>query len=140
MADESIAAGLRDSVRKPTNTRYPAPEYFTALNALGDAARIADKPTVAAKTCMNVPSSMPTTPAYPIVRPSDTLRLMMYRTAGPGITSSATEAIANEINELISGIQIILFAGLFVEFVVEASIHLVDFFARLAHRQLFRVA
>ena len=55
-------------------------------------------------TVGNVPSSMPATPANPIVRPSDTLRLMMYKTAGPGITSSAIDAIANEIREFISGI------------------------------------
>jgi len=30
--------------------------------------------------------------------------LIMYKTAGPGITSSAIDAIANEIREFISGI------------------------------------
>ncbi|CAB4531170.1 unannotated protein [freshwater metagenome] len=85
-------------------TRYTAPEYLTALNALGDAARIADNPAVAANTCINVPSSIPSTPAYPIDRPSDTLRLITYKTAGPGIKRSASDAIANEIRELRSGI------------------------------------
>src|SRR2546425_9095059 len=52
----------------------------------------ADRPTVAAATWTSVPRWMPATDARPTRRPRSALWTTMYRTAVPGITSSASAA------------------------------------------------
>jgi hypothetical protein len=50
---------------------------LTVVNAAADVARIADKPTVAAMTCMKLPTATPPTEASATARPLLTLRFTM---------------------------------------------------------------
>ena len=65
---------------------------------------IAESPAVAATTWKKLPISRPATADKATLLPSETLRLMMYSTAGPGMTSRASEAAAKARSESIDGI------------------------------------
>src|SRR6266498_4813292 len=72
-----------------------APRYLTTANAMADETSNAESPNVAAKTWTNVPSSTLKTDISPAVRPRSILRVTMYSTAGPGVTSSTNAAKRN---------------------------------------------
>ncbi len=55
---------------------------------------MAESPAVAATTWKKLPISRPATADSATLLPSETLRLMMYSTAGPGMTSKASDAMA----------------------------------------------
>ena len=65
---------------------------------------MAESPAVAATTWKKLPISRPATADNATLLPSETLRLMMYKTAGPGMTSSASEAAAKVRSESRDGI------------------------------------
>jgi len=65
---------------------------------------MAESPAVAATTWKKLPISRPATADSAILLPSETLRLMMYRTAGPGIRSNASDAAAKASSESREGI------------------------------------
>ena len=77
---------------------------MTAVKAVWDAAMIAESPAVAAMTWKKLPISRPATADNATLRPSETLRLMTYSTAGPGMTSNASDAAAKARSESRSGI------------------------------------
>ena len=60
---------------------------------------IAESPAVGAATWKKLPISRPATADSATLLPSETLRLMMYSTAGPGMTSSASDAAAKARSE-----------------------------------------
>src|SRR5436305_13499241 len=82
----------------PRTIRYAAPAYFTVVNATAEETKIADRPAAAARTCATVPTWTPSTLARPTRRPCSRLCVTMYKTAGPGITSKASEAAAKRTN------------------------------------------
>ena len=64
---------------------------------------MAESPAVAATTWKKLPSSRPATADNATLLPSETLRLMMYSTAGPGMTSKASDAMAKARIESMDG-------------------------------------
>ena len=72
---------------------------MTAVKAVCDVAMIAESPAVAATTWKKLPISRPATADSATLLPSETLRLMTYSTAGPGLTSSASDAAAKARSE-----------------------------------------
>ena len=64
---------------------------------------IAESPAVAATTWKKLPISRPATAESATLLPSETLRLMTYSTAGPGITSKASDAMAKARIESMDG-------------------------------------
>ena len=60
---------------------------------------MAESPAVAATTWKKLPISRPATADSATLLPSETLRLMMYSTAGPGMTSKASDAMAKARSE-----------------------------------------
>ena len=66
---------------------------------------MAESPAVAATTWKKLPISRPATADRATLRPSETLRLMMYSTARPGMTSSASDAAAKARSESMVGIH-----------------------------------
>src|SRR5215218_7549765 len=59
----------------------------------------------AAATCTRVPTWTPQTEARPAARPWSTLRVTMYSTAGPGITSRVIAATVDTASVAGSGIR-----------------------------------
>src|SRR5206468_2564457 len=97
---DSIATATGDasrleSVCVPNAIRYNAPRYLTKVNAEVDETSSAERPSAAAATWKSVPVQMPSTETSPAMRPCSMLRVTMYRTAGPGVRSSATAAATN---------------------------------------------
>jgi len=76
---------------------------LTAVNAVCEAAMMAESPAVAATTWKKLPISRPATADNATLLPSETLRLMMYSTAGPGMTSNASDAMAKARIESMDG-------------------------------------
>ncbi len=64
---------------------------------------MAESPAVAATTWKKLPISRPATADSATLLPSETLRLMMYSTAGPGMTSKASDAMAKARIESMDG-------------------------------------
>ena len=79
---------------------------MTAVKAVWDAAMIAERPAVAATTWKKLPISRPATAESATLLPSETLRLMTYSTAGPGITSNASDAAAKARSESMDGMPL----------------------------------
>jgi hypothetical protein len=69
--------------RRPGDNEIP---YRTvAVNAVADAARMADKPRAAAHMCTSVPAPMPSAATAPERQPWVELRPTMYSVSGPGV-------------------------------------------------------
>jgi hypothetical protein len=64
---------------------------------------MAESPAVAATTWKKLPISRPATADSATLLPSETLRLMIYSTAGPGMTSKASDAMAKARIESMDG-------------------------------------
>src|ERR1700683_4103719 len=79
----------------PTYTRYAAPMSFTAVKAVADAARSADRPRAAAQTCTRAPVPIPSAATAPALQPWVELRPTMYRVSGPGVILSRSPASTN---------------------------------------------
>lgn len=79
----------------PSQTRYTAPTHFTTVKAVADAARIADSPTAASRTCKNAPVQIPNMAANPERCPFFAVCARMKVMSGPGDRFSSTAAVKN---------------------------------------------
>ena len=76
-------------IRTPSQRRYTAPASFTAVNAAAEVARIAERPSAAARLCTRVAASRPSAVSMPAPAPRSALRAMISACAGPGSSTSS---------------------------------------------------
>src|SRR5579862_4163441 len=65
--------------------------------ASADESKIAESPSAAARTWQKLPISEPRTVTRPALRPCSTLRVMIYKTTGPGVRSRSSAAGIKEM-------------------------------------------
>ena len=76
--------------------------------ASADDTRRAESPTAAAVMWTMVPRWMPSTETSPAARPCSSERATMKSTAGPGVSSSTTDATMNNPHSVRSGMGSLL--------------------------------
>ncbi len=94
----------------PTYSKYVAPTNFTAVNAVADAARMAESPRDAAAMCTNVPAAMLSTATAPARQPWLELRLTMYKVSGPGVRLSRRPETTNNQRSCVPNTHLPFFA------------------------------
>ena len=68
---------------------------FKIVNAVAEAASMADSPSAAATMWTTHPAATPSAAAAPARQPCVELRPMMYNISGPGVIFSSTPAVTN---------------------------------------------
>ncbi len=88
----SPGAALVQRRRTPRKSRYAAPASFTTVNAVADVARIAERPSAAARLCTSVARSSPIAVSTAALAPCRMLRASTSACAGPGTTTRSDAA------------------------------------------------